>query len=206
MRLIVNALETNFFFYQSDLGILQVSHLHLEVQNNRFTKLLSLQPQVTEESSMKPSLEYQINDYEDESDDGDDSLHSNHQSMMNMNFPSISEAFKTGDGLSFGNFPHYSDSEISWIGQDPRRKINSMGDMLVTTRAAPDNFHNDTRSMKRLRQMLITRPICRVYYESNRQYGYYRKYKHLYHDRVFEFLNYIRNSIFRSFCQSHLII
>ena len=105
--------------------------------------------------------------------------------MMNMNFPSISEAFRTGDGLSFGSFPQYTNSDLSWSVQDPRRKINSMGDMLVTTRASPTELHNDTHSMERLRQMLITRPICRIYYESNRQYGYYRKYRHLYHDRVY---------------------
>lgn len=33
-------------------------------------------------------------------------------------------------------------------------------------------------------QMLIMLPICRVYYESNKQYGYYKQYKYINHERV----------------------
>ena len=33
-------------------------------------------------------------------------------------------------------------------------------------------------------QTLILLPICRVYYESNKQYGYYKQYKYIHHDRV----------------------
>lgn len=35
-------------------------------------------------------------------------------------------------------------------------------------------------------QTLILLPICRVYYESNKQYGYYKQYKYIHHDRVAE--------------------
>ena len=33
-------------------------------------------------------------------------------------------------------------------------------------------------------QTLIALPICRIYYQSNKQYGYYKKYKYVHHDRV----------------------
>ena len=33
-------------------------------------------------------------------------------------------------------------------------------------------------------QTLILLPICREYYESNKQFGYYKQYKYIHHDRV----------------------
>lgn len=45
---------------------------------------------------------------------------------------------------------------------------------------------NDGRedSKEGIRQLLITRPICRIYYEANHSYGYYKQYKYVLHEQV----------------------
>ena len=59
---------------------------------------------------------------------------------------------------------------------------------------ALDNLHETEKKFKSQKaeierksdviQTLILLPICRVYYESNKQYGYYKQYKYIHHDRV----------------------
>ena len=113
-----------------------------------------------------------------------------------MNYPSISEAFRKSDGMSFGHlvnldsdsfsFSLYSDTSRHSIFTfsliDENRRIYSKGVYNGNSKVVFNN--GNEQSKENIRQLLITRPICRVYYESNYKYGYYKNYRYIVHDRV----------------------
>ena len=92
----INALETNFFYYQSDPSNFPYYSLFLlELENNRFQKLVALE-EATHRKSATPTTPLQRPLYGTVNQ-------TTRGGMMNMNFPSISEAFSKGDGMSFGH-------------------------------------------------------------------------------------------------------
>lgn len=104
----INALETNFFYYQSDpcFHFSMISYLALE--NNRFQKVLSLEAsakRTMNSNSMGPTRNLFSNTLNTSGRHGP-------KGMMQMNFPSISGAFKgeetTSNSLPMLDSEYYS--------------------------------------------------------------------------------------------------
>ena len=98
--------------------------------------------------------------------------------MMNMNFPSIGNAFVNGEGSSIGNVAN----ERQPLPYENVMQHTLPDDVLATSHRGA--LHTVLQSKEELREFLITHPICRVFYQSSSPLGYYKKYRHLYHDRV----------------------
>ena len=98
--------------------------------------------------------------------------------MMSMHFPSINDAFVNGEGSSIGNVAN----ERQPIPYENSTHQTLPDDVLATSHRGA--LHTVLQSKEELREFLITHPICRVFYQSPSPLGYYKKYRHLYHDRV----------------------
>ena len=152
------------------LGLASRRGFSVEPNRNRFSNLLSLEQEAEREPS--DSLYEIVNSNSSQSEEAD-SL-----SMMSMHFPSIGNAFVNGEGSSIGNMTN---------GHTPIPYDNSMhqtlpDDVLATSHRGALN--TALQSKEEMREFLITHPICRVFYQSSSPLGYYKKYRHLYLDRV----------------------
>ena len=188
LRLMVTALETNFFFFESTARAPCLPVSRLASRNNRFQALLTASRRI-----------YSTSNQSDVSAQG--TMAGTQNSLNGMVLPSINEAFRGGDGTSLTYIPRYDGDGLSIGGmggmnynsgvysydtnqQYPRGMVNVMGqNMGDWTRSV---FYNEDEEISKedLRHLLITRPVCRLYYESDHKFGYYQKYKYMLHKNV----------------------
>lgn len=124
IRLMINALETNFFYYQSDPCFIFPIVSSLALVNNRFQKVLSLEASAKRNmnlNSMGPTRNLFTSTL---------NASGRHptKGMMQMNFPSISGAFKgeetTSNTLPMLDSEYYSMSYYN----DPSDSKNGMNE------------------------------------------------------------------------------
>lgn len=123
IRLMINALETNFFYYQSDPCFCFSMISYLALENNRFQKVLSLEAsakRTMNSNSVGPTRNLFSNTLNTSGRNGS-------KGMMQMNFPSISGAFKgeetTSSSLPMLDSEYYSMSYYN-DPSDSKNEIN----------------------------------------------------------------------------------
>ena len=118
-------------------------------------------------------------------------------SLGNMALPSISEAFRAGDGMSQGYGPRYEGDGMSIGGvgdmnmhsgtytHDPNRQTTRTSGARPIA-SSKSVFYSGNGKLKKddVRHMLITRPICRLYYASDQAFGLHKQYKYMLHNEV----------------------
>ena len=112
----VNALETNFFFYQSSISTASIHACSfiLDTENTRFNRLYAVKASSTS-ASVSPMLPdygttralYITNsgerrDYTATNVSSGQATAEGGGGLLSMNFPSISDAFRNSDGMSYG--------------------------------------------------------------------------------------------------------
>ena len=119
-------------------------------------------------------------------------------SLANMALPSISEAFRAGDGMSQGYGPRYEGDGMSIGGvgdmnmhsgtytHDPSRQTTRTSGGARPIVSSKSVFYSDNGKLNKndVRHMLITRPICRLYYASDQAFGFHKQYKYMLHNEV----------------------
>ena len=109
LRLMVAALETNFFFYESVARAARRFCSRVASRNNHFQALLTASRRIYSSSNLQGAAHAH-----------DAYSGTTQNSLANMVLPSISEAFRGGDGTSLTNVPRYDGDGLS---------IGGVGDM-----------------------------------------------------------------------------
>ena len=69
--------------------------------------------------------------------------------------------------------------------QSIRKKNNYKTSLLVTSQHYHNKeIHDIVNTLQRQKELLITMPICPVYYEADKRYGSYREFRYLLHHHV----------------------
>lgn len=127
----VTALETNFFFYRTNSSCLSNCVSFLEMENNRFNRLYALKASLPDPSYSSDGFNRSLPRYgfTDRRENSYDPVYGQSigNGLMSMNFPSISDAFRSGDGLSLGTYGMGGNSyqighDISMKSDDSRGK------------------------------------------------------------------------------------
>lgn len=89
-----------------------------------------------------------------------------------------------GDGLSYGGLGDMNMHSGPYT-QDANRQTARAGGATrpLTSKSV---FYSDNSQLRKddVRHKLITRPICRLYYDSDQVYGFHKQYKYMLHEEV----------------------